>query len=412
MKRLRLTLFALALLLLGSQVMAQTETRYWYIWLPDDSGTLVLTQNVITLYDPAWQPVATRPLISYIDTLVNLTPDGSTMLVRNGIWEIWDIRTLQTVRVLPIDPGAVGPVWSMDGRTITFRDAGLVGTAVYDSQTGALIRRITGLFWGSGFDMIWTPDRSLVIANALYYILLLDPNSGLEVNRIAVPDRERMSISGFNLSNDGQQIALRIGRKLDTQTQQSAFQYDLFLLDVESGSLTSLVQSVPDYLLDLLWSKPDSELAAITNNEILIVDINSSLVNRFVLQSRAFAGASYSQYGGQLRVGYSMLFDTGVNQDSISNAAQSGSSEFNGLIQVVVPVATLDRFAEIAASCNAPTTLTNFNTTVQTPNAIATQAQALTVQLTALPSGAIPPGCKADLLAIAAALEVQAQGEE
>ncbi|MCB9452592.1 MAG: hypothetical protein H6672_14235 [Anaerolineaceae bacterium] len=407
MKRLRSTLFVIALLLLGSQVMAQTETRYWYIWLPDDSGTLVLTENAISLYDPAWQPVTTRSVISF-DTLISLAPDGRTMLVRNGTWEIWDIRTLQTVRVLPIDPGAVGPVWSVDGRTITFRDAGLVGTSVYDSQTGALIRRITGQFWASALDMIWSPDRSVVAVNADKLIILLDTNSGLEIKRIALPDAQRMSILGLVWSNDGQQIALRIGRKLDTQTQQSVFQYDLFLLDVGSGSLTSLVQSVPDYLLDLLWSKSDSELAAITNNEILIVDISSSLVNRFVLQSRAFAGARYSQYGGQLRVGYSKLFDTGANQDTTSDVAQVGSSEFNGLIQVVVPVTTLDRFAEIAASCNGPATLTSFDTTAQAANAIAAQAQALTAQLTALPSGAIPPGCKADLLAIAAALEAQA----
>ncbi|MBZ0274854.1 MAG: hypothetical protein K8I60_01845, partial [Anaerolineae bacterium] len=264
------TLFVVALLLLGSQVISQTEPNYSYVWLPNDSGTLVLTENAISLYDPAWQPVTTRSVISF-DTLISLAPDGRTMLVHNGIWEIWDIRTLQTVRVLPIDPGAVGPVWSVDGKTITFRNAGLVGTAVYDSQTGALIRRITGQFWGSGFDMIWTPDRSLVLANALNYILLLDPNSGLEVNRIAVPDRERMSISGFNLSHDGQRIALGVSKRLDTQTQQPTFQYDLFLLDIASGSLTILTQNLPDDALYILWGKEDSELAVMTNTEVLIV---------------------------------------------------------------------------------------------------------------------------------------------
>ncbi|MBZ0275120.1 MAG: hypothetical protein K8I60_03180, partial [Anaerolineae bacterium] len=162
----------------------------------------------------------------------------------------------------------------------------------------------------------------------------------------------------------------------------------------------------------LLWSQQDSELAVISNTEILIfAPQTGDLVSRFALRNGVFSGASYTQYGGQLRVGYSMLFDTGANQDTTSDTAQVDSSEFNGLIQVVVPVATLDRFAEIAASCNAPATLTSFDTTVQAANAIATQAQVLTAQLTALPSGAIPPGCKADLLAIAAALEARARGE-
>jgi WD40 repeat protein len=404
MKQVCLTLFAVVLLLLGSQVVAQTEPRYWYVWLPDDSGTLVLTENAITLYDPAWLSVATRSVMSF-DTLINLAPDGRTMLVRNGTWEIWDIRTLQTVRALPIDPRATGPVWSVDGSTITFRDAGQVGTSVYDSQTGAFIRSIAGQTWASALDMVWSTDRTKVAVNAFEYILLLDPNSGIEVNRIALPDPERMSIFGLTWSNDSQRIALRIGRRQGTQTQQSVFQYDLFILDVASGNLTSLVEGIPDYTLDLLWSNHDSELAAVTNNQIYIVDLNGVLVNRLALQSRAFARASYSQFGGQLRIGYSTMFDASSNQSS--GTSQAGMSQFNDLIQVVVPVVTLDRFAEIATACGAPASLSAIDTSVQTQSSIVAESQVLVSRLEALPDTQIPPGCRADLLAIAAALQAQ-----
>jgi hypothetical protein len=402
MKQVYPMLLTVVLLLLGSQVIAQTEPYYRYVWLPDDSGTLVLTENAITLYDLVWQPVATRSVISF-DTLIRLAPDGRTMLVRNSTWEIWDIKTLQTVRALPIDPGAVGPTWGADGSTLTFRDAGQVGTSVYDSQTGAFIRRIPGMFWGSGFDMIWNADRNLVIANAIGYVLLLDPNSGIEIKRIEVPNIERMSIGTFNLSNDGQRIAL----SMDTKMQPSGFEFSLFLLDPTSEIFTPLVQGLSSPISYILWSEQDSELAAITNEEVLIVDTSGSLLNRFPRRNGALAGASYSQFGGQLRIGYSMLFDVGSNQSSVSDTAQSVTSQFNNLIQVLVPVATLDRFAEIATACDAPVSLSVIDASIQAHSSIVAEAQALESQVAALPDTAIPPGCRADLLAVAAALQAQ-----
>ncbi|MCU0512356.1 MAG: hypothetical protein MUE40_07275, partial [Anaerolineae bacterium] len=76
---------------------------------------------------------------------------------------------------------------------------------------------------------------------------------------------------------------------------------------------------------------------------------------------------------------------------------------------ILVPLPTLDRFAQIAASCGAPASLTALDTALQSEAAIAAEAQRLETQLDALPAGAIPPACAADLRAIAAAM--QAQGE-
>lgn len=399
MKHLCSTLFVIVLLLLGSQVMAQTEPNYRYNWLPDDSGVLVLNQNLLTLYDPAWQPIATRPVISDLDTTISLAPDGHTMLVRNGGWEIWDIRTLQTLRALPIDPDASDPVWSVDGSTITFRDAGQVGTSVYDSQTGAFIRRIPGMFWGSGFDMIWSADRNLVFANALKYILLLDPNSGIEVKRIAVPDLERMSIYAFDLSHDGQRIALSV----DTQTQPSEFESSLFLLDPTSETFTPLVQGLGEPITYILWGEQDSEIVAITNTEILIVDTNGTLLNRFPRRNGVFVGASYSQFGGQLRVGYSRLFDSSSSQVASANRDTAGTSQFSGLVQVIVPDPSPARLASIAAACNAPQSVTRALPSQSTDAAVARFETALA----ALPGDAIPPACEADLRAVAEALAAQ-----
>ena len=67
------------------------------------------------------------------------------------------------------------------------------------------------------------------------------------------------------------------------------------------------------------------------------------------------------------------------------------------MVKIVVPIATVERFAEIAASCNAPANLVD--STLQTDT-----AQTLLTQLDALPEGAIPVGCEADLRAIAEAI--------
>jgi WD40 repeat protein len=83
-------------------------------------------------------------------------------------------------------------------------------------------------------------------------------------------------------------------------------------------------------------------------------------------------------------------------------ASESNVSQIQS--QLIVPIATLDRFAEIATSCGAPTSLTAMNTSLQSETAIASEAQQLESHLDTLPEGTIPASCEADLRAITQAI--------
>jgi len=99
----------------------------------------------------------------------------------------------------------------------------------------------------------------------------------------------------------------------------------------------------------------------------------------------------------------------GLTNDNVQLSAEQRQTELNGMIEILVPIATAERFAEIAASCGAPVVLTQIDTGLQAEAAIVAQAQTLEVQLDTLPDNAIPVGCEADLRAIAEA--IQAKGE-
>jgi hypothetical protein len=132
---------------------------------------------------------------------------------------------------------------------------------------------------------------------------------------------------------------------------------------------------------------------------------------------------AYSPFGGQLSVSITNdatikeLLQTQAEQyrlaggvdNLVAETVYTSRSSETGTLQILVPLPTLDRFAQIAASCGAPASLTPPDTALQATAAIAAEAGRLETQLDALPAGAIPAGCAADLRAIAQAM--QAQGE-
>lgn len=98
---------------------------------------------------------------------------------------------------------------------------------------------------------------------------------------------------------------------------------------------------------------------------------------------------SLSPYGGQLALG-----------NSADTAARNQTD--NGF-QIVVPAPSLDRLAAIAALCVRDGDARAESLTDSVPTAL-DDLPAFVAQVEALPDGAIPPACKADVLAVASAL--------
>ena len=72
------------------------------------------------------------------------------------------------------------------------------------------------------------------------------------------------------------------------------------------------------------------------------------------------------------------------------------------VLEVIVPIATLDRLNTIAELCFAESP-----TRAVTPAASVAAVPEFVAQIEALPADAIPPACRADLLAVAAAVQAQ-----
>jgi hypothetical protein len=82
------------------------------------------------------------------------------------------------------------------------------------------------------------------------------------------------------------------------------------------------------------------------------------------------------------------------------NVVPAGSTRAiaNGAVQIVVPEASIEQLRGIGQRCNGPLGLLR---TLNTP----AQVPAFVTQLQALLSGQVPPGCTADLVAVANAVQ-------
>ncbi|MDX2138568.1 MAG: hypothetical protein SF123_10780 [Chloroflexota bacterium] len=137
--------------------------------------------------------------------------------------------------------------------------------------------------------------------------------------------------------------------------------------------------------------------------------ITGNLIESFsVMPNFSFIG--WSPYGGRLLMGlYSNpAYDASPNNEIASPAAPLSNfteTELGGLIQVLVPLASPERLQAITDDCGLQPAADQALTAE-----ISTQDYAgFTTQLEALPEDALPPGCRADLLAVAAALDAQGQ---
>jgi len=162
-------------------------------------------------------------------------------------------------------------------------------------------------------------------------------------------------------------------------------------MEIATGSITDLRSGFEYPVVSMVWSPDDTQIATWFDGNVNILDsANGDVLDSFsITPNYDFIG--YSPWGGRITMG-------------LYRSQSDVPPVLDDLIQIIVPLTTLDRFAEIATSCGAPGTLTDFDTSLTDPAAIAAQAQALLVALNALPDGTIPPGCAADLRAIAEAI--------
>ncbi len=154
------------------------------------------------------------------------------------------------------------------------------------------------------------------------------------------------------------------------------------------------------HVTGVAWSPNDDQIATYGDDGFVQVwdAVKGTLLDTFVGNKGYIETAlSFSLYGGRLAYGGSTF--SNINALSLIQAKDSllVGSLADGAIQMVVPTPSFEKLKSIARTCGLPTRIEQSIT--------AHQLQTFTTQVTALTDAQIPAGCKADLLAVAEALE-------
>jgi hypothetical protein len=307
------------------------------------------------------------------------------------------LQTLVNLDDIEVSPYTA--VWSYDGRSIAFRRDDGRATVIYNAVDGTLLKSFSSqsVVWRAAYEggVEWSPDNRYFarVAGSSGDLFIMNAATG----RIAFEYQfENENIQDIIWSPDSTQMLL----KTTGEVTSSGFQYDWMLIEIATGSTIPMVnfQNITPFSWD--WSPDGTQFAARSaDNRIHIWDIKTG---QMISSSPAFPFQiiymNYSPNSGRLMVGLNPIFPYEVKpSDYEATAAHyQSSSALDGVIQFIVPIATLDRFSEIAAACGAPSRLTD--------SIITTEAQMLITQLDALTDDAIPASCEGDLRAVAEAM--------
>lgn len=150
------------------------------------------------------------------------------------------------------------------------------------------------------------------------------------------------------------------------------------------------------------WALDGSQLAAAGSDEPIVIwaMMTRTITDQIVRQTDGFYEAiAFSPYGGRLAYSTNLL-GVGAPPLNATSHNQILRSSFGEALQMVVPAPSTERLDAIATVCNlSPETKAALN------QHTTTDLVAFTAQVTALPDTQITPGCRADLLAVAAALQ-------
>lgn len=287
------------------------------------------------------------------------SPDGGLIASTSGVGgdslQIWDAQTY-TKRFAAQASSVADVAWNEQGTELAV--ASVNGLRVLNQSQ-----------FLSSTPIIWS--------NEIWQSQTLDIGRGIPEQRLSNPVWDALNRNIIVTTWFGQMWQINLGdydiKQLATLDQRQAVGRHHTYLDVVLDPLSS------EYISLIRYSYSDSISHEIRTRNAVIPLSNSP------------RNITLSPYGG--RLAYGQVFD----------ANSTGISPF----QIIVPAPSLERLAAIAALCvqdSATRSAEVNNLTRQAPAAL-DDLPAFVTQVEALPDDAIPPACKADLLAVAAALQ-------
>ena len=367
-------------------------------------------------------------------------PRGEGLLVTGraspGVWGLWLFDTdMQLVRMFPTE-NPVSADWSPDGTRLS------MGRNILDAQTLAVLLTLEA---NSGIGG-WSPDGAQVLAWADdHHLGLFDSHTGELVHTVSVgemiPDAVSWSPNGayFALlqpigttdiisAEDGRQIATvpmeyPIGLRWSSDSRYLAAAFAIVvepgtpntLPDAASPTLASVViwealtgsviqtfSGLPALPLRLRWHPQRPELAGgVDDGLIFIWNVETGqLVNTF-RTIPSLTSMEYSPFGGRLVVGSWVARQSWYEAHLYPPARQVGWSRdvVASAVEIIIPDPSVELLQNVETACVPVGVAEGIPTVDGTTRDLSAYIE--TVRENAL----IPPGCKADLLAVAEALQ-------
>jgi WD40 repeat protein len=384
-------------------------------WSPDGSHVALSAADGIRLYDSNFQPTGFFPYTvdqnsrDYITPFGFWSPDG-TRLTAGSV--ILDAKTLQPI----VTTKASVPLiqWSPDGKYISTLSLDGLNIERYNAQIGNLedtISAISSSGTQSSGVPIPNPDGSRFVLNGGDAIEVVDA-ANKTLARYQYPYR----INVLRLSPDGRRIAYQSTQTVPISTPGSLPKAGTnewgtlvytFIIDAATGK--TLMQSEPLNTLPagLTWSPDGTQLAGnLALRAVVIWDTaTGKVIDTYSLPAgKGVTLFTYSPFSGRLTLGIQDLSVSGITVNTTGMPVSTFNQVFlDGTIQVIVPAPSLEKLKTIAERCKVQPAVQQMLTAQIQSKQLPTFIQ----QVSALTDTQILPGCKADLLAVAQALQAK-----
>jgi len=366
-------------------VRGRGQPGHWAVWLYDAEGK--------------HPPVE---VLSYEEPVsVHWGPDGSHFSVGRNIL---DAHTLDIKVTLDADSGIGG--WTPDGTQVL---AWVTSTqlGLFDAATGELVRTVP-----IGEEM---PDAVGWSPNGEYFALV---QASGETDIISADDGRRITSvpmaypMGLRWSPDGRYLAAGFTENVEPGTvgtlpdAVSPRVASVVVWETLTGAVVQRFEELLATATILRWHPQRPELAAGTGIGLVYVwDVETGEQLDVLSTIGGLGGMDYSPFGGRLAIGGSVLRQESIDmrrEELYLGGRPWTQSLVDKVLILTVPAPSLERLAAIQDTC-IPSTDAAALTVPQREAAL----DEYIAQVEALPEGHLPPGCAADLVAVARALQSQ-----
>ncbi len=369
-------------------------------WNPDGTELAIFANNGVFIYGRNFRLLRYRELEKGV--YGGWSPDGVTLTVGN---QLWDANTLELLSEFEVTLYG----W-LDGGSQIYSSSGSE-ISIFDASNGNLIKRVPLDFQIEG--ALTSPDGTHLISAFGNRVSIIDANSGERTALYILPVR---IISAYEMSPDGTRIAYSSSSSVPAGTPGSTpleLQPDtanlvtLNIIDIRTGDILLTSSPMPDSMINLSWSGDDSRIAGVSQTgDVYVWDANSlELLTAFSV-SQATGQIAYSPYGGVLAVGTNPNVEIGSlpqTQPSTLGPATYVSMVANGVVQVIVPEPSFERLAAIQKACAQQN---DSAASIAIPR-VEADLNNYIAQIETAPAAQIPPGCAADLVAVARTIQSQ-----